>query len=88
MKQLIFFLSCSISTVFAQDSLVISRLNLTDFLTQVKENHPIAVVTQNNVEMSQRVIQLANERLIRKCFLQSTKSTTTEKRITAPCHLV
>jgi hypothetical protein len=57
MKQLIFFLSCSISSVFAQDSLVISRLNLTDFLTQVKENHPIAVVTQNNVEMSQRVIQ-------------------------------
>jgi outer membrane protein TolC len=68
MKQLIFFLSWSITSVFAQDSLVIARLTMTDFLTQVKENHPIAVVTQNNVEMSQRVIQLAKGAFDPKAF--------------------
>lgn len=67
MRQLIVII-CVFSHAFAQDSLVISRLTMTDFLTQVKENHPIAVVTQNNVEMSQRVIQLAKGAFDPKAF--------------------
>lgn len=67
MRQLILII-CFFSHTFAQDSLVISHLTLNDFLTQVKENHPIALVTQNNVEMSQRVIQLAKGAFDPKVF--------------------
>jgi outer membrane protein TolC len=67
MRQLIVIISV-FSHAFAQDSLVISRLTMTDFLTQVKENHPIALVTQNNVEISQRVIQLAKGAFDPKVF--------------------
>jgi outer membrane protein TolC len=43
--------------VVCQDS--VFRLNLTDFLLQLKENHPLAMVAQNDVLIADQVIKLA-----------------------------
>lgn len=68
MKRFLIILFLTSSIVSAQDSLITVKISLDDFLTHVKENHPVAIVTQNNIEMSQRVIQLAKGAFDPKLF--------------------
>jgi outer membrane protein TolC len=58
MRKLLFsFLFISSSIGLAQDTL--SILTLKDFLLHVKENHPVALVASNNIELANQTIRMS-----------------------------